>query len=75
MPTTFWMVRAVVPASLFLQLSPVPQVAECFLPANLWTSRANIIQRDFVMQIGIVPNAVSQCLINAVNVIIMEKDW
>lgn len=60
-----WTVGAVIPAAPLRRVPRIPQLLTWFLPGQLWTERVNIIQADFVVEIDLVPNAIAQCVLNA----------
>ncbi|KAG7364553.1 hypothetical protein IV203_037755 [Nitzschia inconspicua] len=63
--TGLWTVGAVIAATPFRKVPQIPQLLAWFLPGQDWTERVNIIQADFVMEIDLVPNAIAQCVLNA----------
>jgi hypothetical protein len=61
-----WTVGAVIPAAPFRRVAHIPDLRHWFFPGQAWTRRVNIIQADFVIEINLVPNAVAQCVLNAI---------
>lgn len=54
---------AILPPSVF-PIHPLPCLGKWFKPDEPWASTVNIVQCDFVEEIGIISNCIQQCLIN-----------